>query len=878
METPRSSPSEDVRQSPAQPPRVLYVDDEKEFIDLATRILGGEGGVIVEGVTSGADALQRLNADEEFDVVISDYQMPGMHGIDLLREMRRSGIETPFVIVTGKGREDVAVEALNCGADLYIQKTPDLKVLFSELSTMVASLTERSREARSLLKERDFYVRIMDMNIVGIAGFDINRRIVIWNSGMEDLTGVKRQDIVGARLDACCSESVAALLDDAKIDAALNGSMSMLNERRKIDPASGDEKLIDVSYFPVADSAGRFIGGMILAVDTTERRKVERSLVDSEARLRFLFENAGDGIVIHDPEGRIISANRILCQRLECLKERIVNRSLDDFVVRDQRRGVAEALKRASQSGQEMFESVMISGTGHPLPVEINTRFIEYQGQPAAMSIIRDARERKLAEKELIRSLETREHFESIVNASPVVVFLMRADPLWSVMFVSANVTQFGYTPDDFESGRMSFVEVIHPEDLKHLEDEVGARISAGEPSIELECRILSKGGDVRWIDSRVLIRRDSEGNILDFQGVVLDITERKRYQEETERLAMIVDSSLDAIIGKSLDGTILSWNPAAEELYGYKAEEAIGQPVTFIVPPDRYDEYHKAFSQVKRGKRIPWFETVRMRKDGSRIEVSLTTSPVRDGTGKIVGASAIAKDISHNKRTERALRLANEKLGLLGSLTRHDVVNQVSILMGYLSLLEQDADPVTHAKHVRAAKQACLAITGQLQFAGNYQKAGTKSPEWARVKLELAGAVTSLDMSGVKVDDSTDDLEILADPMFEKVFLNLLVNSRRHGQRVTRISVGHSMRGDNLVLLYSDDGIGIPEADKGKVFEPGFGKDSGLGLFLIKEILLVTGITIREVGTPGEGAAFEMIIPTGNYRFSGQVEGSGTG
>ena len=136
-----------------------------------------------------------------------------------------------------------------------------------------------------------------------------------------------------------------------------------------------------------------------------------------------------------------------------------------------------------------------------------------------------------------------------------------------------------------------------------------------------------------------------------------------------------------------------------------------------------------------------------------------------------------------------------------------------------------------------------------------------------------MAGAVSALDMGAVEVIDSTDDLEILVDPMFEKVFVNLLINSRKHGQRVSRITVGHYARGDDMVLAYSDDGVGIPEADKEKIFEPGYGKDSGLGLFLIREILSITGISIAEVGMPEEGATFEMVVPSRGFRFAGQIE-----
>ncbi len=475
---------------------------------------------------------------------------------------------------------------------------------------------------------------------------------------------------------------------------------------------------------------------------------------------------------------------------------------------------------------------------------------------------------RKMAEEALIQSLQSREEFEKIVNASPVVVFIMRPEPMWSVIFVSKNVTQFGYTPDEFESGRKSFAEVIHPDDLAALEKEAIRRLEAGDTCIQAECRVFTKAGEERWVDSRVLVRRDSEGSVSQFQGIVLDVTDRYRYQEETERLAFIVNSSLDAIVGKGLDGTIVSWNPSAEVMYGYTADEAIGKPISMIIPGELYPEYRRAFMQVKRGKRVPWFETVRVRKDGSRIDVSMTISPVKDRAGKIIGASAIAKDITGRKRAEEALRQANDKLNLLGSITRHDVINQVGILMGYLTLLDE-GDQESRNRHIAAAKQACMTITEQLQFAGTYQKTGMRPPEWVRMRLELLGAASMLDMGGIEVTDSLGDLEILVDPLFEKVFLNLLLNSRRHGGKVKRITVDHHSRGDGLVVVYSDDGIGIAEDEKERIFERGYGKDNGLGLFLIREVLSITGITISEVGVQGEGARFEMTVPRGKFRFA---------
>jgi PAS domain S-box-containing protein len=471
--------------------------------------------------------------------------------------------------------------------------------------------------------------------------------------------------------------------------------------------------------------------------------------------------------------------------------------------------------------------------------------------------------------RDMSAMIESREALEQIVNASPVVVFLLKADPLWSVAFVSRNITQFGYTPDEFISGRLSFADIIYPEDLLRLEAGVSEYVAKGESFFDVESRVLAKSGDLRWIDSRVFVRRDADGKVLGYQGIVVDITERVKYKEAIERLALIVDSSQDAIISKDLEGTILTWNPAAESLYGYSVDEAIGKPISMVIPQDRHEEYFALFRQVKLGKTVPRFETVRVRKDGTEVNVSLTISPIRDRTGKIMGASAIARDITESKKAEEALRQANEKLTLLGSLTRHDVINQIGILTGYLSLLKDETDDAARAKYIESAKRSCVTIAEQLQFAGSYQKTGTKAPEWTRVRLEFLGAVSSLDLGSVEVSESLGNLELLVDTMFEKVFPNLLMNSRRHGEKVAKVEVSYRQRGDDLIVTYSDDGVGIPHEEKEKVFEKGYGKDSGLGLFLVQEVLGMTGIDIQEVGAPGSGASFEIIVPPGKYRFA---------
>jgi len=168
------------------------------------------------------------------------------------------------------------------------------------------------------------------------------------------------------------------------------------------------------------------------------------------------------------------------------------------------------------------------------------------------------------------------------------------------------------------------------------------------------------------WIDVKTTVLRNTKGQAIGFIGTAKDITERKRAEEASRWLAAIVESSDDAIIGKTREGIITSWNRAAERMYGYRAAEAVGQPITLLFPPDRQDEFISIMEQITRGERIDHFETTRVRKDGAYLLVSVTVSPIHDSTGQVIGASAIARDITERKRLEAEIRQAKQQLDLV--------------------------------------------------------------------------------------------------------------------------------------------------------------------------------------------------------------------
>jgi len=202
----------------------------------------------------------------------------------------------------------------------------------------------------------------------------------------------------------------------------------------------------------------------------------------------------------------------------------------------------------------------------------------------------------------------------------------------------------------------------LHPEDRDRIRRAVEQSITTGEKYVQ-EYRLLRQDGSTRWVEAHGGCVYDKVGQPVRFAGAVVDITDRK-YAEEVERgLAAIIASSDDAIIGKDLNGIVTSWNLGAERLFGYRAEEMVGQPITMVIPEDRQGEDADILERLRRGKRVENFETVRRRKDGTLVEVSLTASPVRDAQGRIVGASKIARDITERRRAERLQRTLMHEL-----------------------------------------------------------------------------------------------------------------------------------------------------------------------------------------------------------------------
>jgi PAS domain S-box-containing protein len=389
----------------------------------------------------------------------------------------------------------------------------------------------------------------------------------------------------------------------------------------------------------------------------------------------------------------------------------------------------------------------------------------------------------------------------------------------------------------------------------------------------------ISSTGKKGWVKSIYTPNYDAQGTITGVIGIIRDVTERKRaeeaFQESEERYRKMFENSPLGMVLSTPDLRFFSVNPAWVTMTGYSEKELLEMSFKDITHPD-----HLALD-IQRGEElaagtIPGYgmEKRYIRKDGSILWGLVRISTIRDEKGTLRYFAAQIEDISERKLSGDALNKANRKLNLLSGITRHDISNQLTVLDAYITLLEEQYQDPDSLKQFKKITTAIQRINEMIQFTKEYESIGVKAPVWQnfRTLIETATGQALLVHIIVK-NDIPFSAEVFADPLIVKVFYNLMDNAARYGGKITTIRFFVKEDTNDHTIVCEDDGDGIAAEEKEQIFEQGFGKNTGLGLFLAKEILDITGISIRETGEPGKGARFEMRVPEGAFRFSDAPE-----
>jgi len=314
-------------------------------------------------------------------------------------------------------------------------------------------------------------------------------------------------------------------------------------------------------------------------------------------------------------------------------------------------------------------------------------------------------------------------------------------------------------------------------------------------------------------------------------------------------------------------EGRVLRSNRAVERLFGVPVVEIVGRNCFELVHGKEClaHECPRRRMLISRRREITEIPV----RDGAGW-IQVTVDPVTNAAGEVVSAVHIVRDITERMRSEKALEQAKKKLHVLNYVTFNDIQNMVYTVSGYQQLAKKML-PESPAGTMIGKEDAVLQeISHSLNFARSYQDLGLKPPQWQDVNHVFLLAISHLDFLRIHHTVLLDNLEIFADPLLEQVFQMLADNILVHGKTATRVKLGYTRGPESVTLFFEDDGVGIPEDTKARIFLPEFQKQKGVGLFLAREILEVTGISIRETGIPGSGARFEIAVPKGAYRFTG--------
>ena len=322
---------------------------------------------------------------------------------------------------------------------------------------------------------------------------------------------------------------------------------------------------------------------------------------------------------------------------------------------------------------------------------------------------------------------------------------------------------------------------------------------------------------------------------------------------------SLLVEHMDDGLVVTNVDNIIVAINPVAARLGGSSPDSATGEPLAAILP---------ALGGIScSGDMEESRELVIPVHDAER-NYEVRCIPLHEGSRRLMGQLLILRDITDQKAAAAALKEANLKLNILNDITRHDIRNKLTGLLLYVDTIRESSDPMEIKASAKKIEETALVLASQIEFTRTYQDLGVKSPRWQNLDATVAQVLPQVDFRGISFTSGLHRYEIYADPLFERVVYNLLENAvKSGGPEISKIQITAQEVPDGLSLVVEDDGVGIPEPDKEKIFSRGYGTNTGLGLFLSREILAITAITIRETGEQGKGARFEILVPKGKYR-----------
>ena len=616
---------------------------------------------------------------------------------------------------------------------------------------------------------------------------------------------------------------------------------------------------------PVAyDEQGKVTRLIGTNTDITQRNKIEKSFRESEERYRKLVHNVPDYILVHR-DGEILFVNETGATAMGYHQDELTGTNLMEYLTPESKDTVFKMLqKRVAGNIVPPYEITILTRDGIPKITEVRGVLIQYEGEIAVLNVLTDITERK-RELEALRTSENR--FRSIIDSIHVGIIIVDAE---TQIILEANMKacEMIGAQNDSISGSLCH-QFICPVEIGKCP------ITDLEQTIDSSERVLLTAHGEEKPILKTVIRTILSGKEVLIESLV-DISDRKQIEEAFRsselKYRQLIEHANDAIIIVR-QRYIQFLNPRMTELTGFSEKELLSIPYTHFIHPDDRDIVTGMYDRRMQGENPPSRYSFRiMKKDGNMIWVEISVVLIE--WENCPATLSFVSDITERKQAEDALRESNKKLRLLTSLTRHDIFNQLSTidLLQTMALESKDLSTIYNClNHARMAESRIETIIG---FTRQYEDFGVVSSDWEVISQVIESAKNEVVLGMISIENNIlPDLEVYADPIIRKVFTTLMENAVRHGEKITTIRFSWHKSAEGLIITCEDDGIGIPVEDKDQIFDHGYGSHTGIGLFLAREILSITGLSIRERGIFGKGAEFEIVVPSGKFRIKNVTE-----
>lgn len=718
-------------------------------------------------------------------------------------------------------------------------------------------ITERKEAEKALQKSERLYRLITENMTETISIMNLSLSFIYISPSIESLRGLTVQEALSQPLDfvlAPESLMIARQTFHEALEREASGEpVGVVSLDLETYRKDGTTIWVNNTMTFLRDSDGVATAILIVGRDVTKRKEAELEAERNNRLIEAMLDGIPDIVGLQLPDHTILRYNKAGYEILGMTPDEARGKRCYELIGRISPCEICATSKAVLSKKQEKVEryipelGMFMECTSNPV--------LDKNGEiELVIEILHDISERKEAEEALMESQQKfRSLFMNMNEGSALHELIYSEDgrpkDYRIIEINSAYERVLGVHWKDIidKTSRQAYGVAKPP----YLEEYAGV-VQSGEPVVfETYFQPLK----MHFIISAY---KTGEGR---FATIFEDITERKLAEEQLILKGSAIEASLNGLVITDLSGGIAYANPAFLAMWGASDQnEVIGRSILSLwTAEERGREIADAI--LKSGR---WSgEVTGARKDGKEIIVELATSLVRDASGTPIAMMGSCIDTTWRKQEEKALQNANKKLQILSSVTRHDILNKIMAIDGYI-WLKREREGDQQDTFLADIERAVKSIERQIEFTREYENLGVQSPTW----LPFTALIEAIDDGELQViRHLPDDIAVFADPMIQKVFFNLMENTIRHAEGASRVEIRCEEQDGDLMICWEDDGPGIPDGEKERIFEKGFGKHTGFGLFLAREILTITGITITETGEYGRGARFEMRVPEGGWR-----------